>query len=77
MKLIEFYNFIINFGIKNDLRPEQEIRFLLEKEKEKYDKLSDKEKKYFDIEKLTNPYKDTRILYGDADTEIKKCSCRN
>ncbi|MFQ3675246.1 MAG: NGG1p interacting factor NIF3 [Endomicrobiia bacterium] len=71
MKLIEFYNFITNFGIKNDLRPEQEIKLLLKKEKEKYDKLSDKEKKYYDIEKLTNPYKDTRILYGKPETEIK------
>jgi hypothetical protein len=71
MKLKEFYNFIIDFGIKNDLRPEQEIKFLLKKEKEKYDKLSDKEKKYYDIEKLTNPYKDTRILYGSDDKEIR------
>lgn len=71
MKLIDFYNFIIDFGIKNDLRGEKEVRELLKKEKEKYDKLSEKEKKYFDQEKFVNPYKDTRILFGEPDTEVK------
>ncbi len=71
MKLIDFYNFIIDFGIKNDLRGEKEVRELLKKEKEKFDKLSDKEKKYFDQEKFSNPYKDTRILFGDPDIYVQ------
>jgi putative NIF3 family GTP cyclohydrolase 1 type 2 len=71
MKLKQLYDFVISLGIKNDFRPEEEIKLLLKKEKEKYEKLSEKEKKYFDIEKFSNPYKDTRILYGDPEIEVK------
>jgi len=71
MKLKELYNFFIEYGIKNDPRGEKEVKDLLKKEQQKYEKLSDKEKKYYDIEKLKNPYNDTRILYGDEDVEVK------
>ncbi len=70
MRLKEFYNFIIQHGIKNDPRGEQEVKELLKKEKQKYDKLSDKEKKHYDVEKLSNPYNDTRILYAEENIEI-------
>ncbi|MEN3013605.1 MAG: NGG1p interacting factor NIF3 [Endomicrobiia bacterium] len=71
MKLNELYNSIIEIGIKNDPRGEEEVKDLLKKEKQKYEKLSEKEKKFYDIEKLKNPYNDTRILYGDKDTDVK------
>ncbi len=71
MKLKELYNYIIELGIANDPRGTELVKLSLEKEKERYEKLSDKEKKYYDLEKLTNPYKDTRILYGEDDIEIK------
>ena len=31
---------------------------------------------YFDIEKLNNPYSDTRILYGDPETEVRRIIVR-
>jgi len=71
MKLKQLYDFVISYGIKNDPRGEKEVKEQLKRQKEKYEKLSEKEKKYFDTDKLTNPYNDTRILFGDPDTEIK------
>lgn len=69
MKLGDLYKKIIQVGIDNDPRGKDLIRKLLKKEKEKFKKLSKDEKIYFDQETLTNPYSDTRILYGDEDTE--------
>ncbi len=71
MKLKDLYNFFISYGIKNDPRGEQEVKNLLERQKKKFEKLSEKEKKYFDLEQLHNPYNDTRILVGKGDEEIK------
>ncbi len=71
MKLKELYDFFISYGIKNDPRGEKEVENLLKKQREKYEQLSEKEKRYFDLEQLNNPYNDTRILVGKGDEEIK------
>lgn len=71
MKLKEIYELFISTGIKNDPRGEKEVNELLEERKRDYEKLSDEEKEYFDKETLTNPYGDTRILYGTGEEEIK------
>jgi putative NIF3 family GTP cyclohydrolase 1 type 2 len=72
MKLKEFYSAVIEAGIENDLRGKEEIQKLLAEEKVKFDKLDEKEKKYFDPDRLFNPFSDTRILYGDGETEVEK-----
>jgi len=72
MKLDQIYKKVISIGIKNDLRDKNEINKLLKQEKEKFEKLNEDEKKYFDKDKLHNPFSDTRILYGNEDTEVKK-----
>lgn len=71
MKLKDIYNFVVSYGIKNDPRGEEQVKELLKKEKQKFQQMSEKEKKYYDTEKLVNPYNDTRILFGEPDTEIK------
>ncbi|MDI6641487.1 MAG: NGG1p interacting factor NIF3 [Elusimicrobiota bacterium] len=71
MKLSELYRFIIEVGIKNDPRGKAEITKLLQVEKEKFEKLSKEEKADYDTEKLSNPYTDSRILFGDGAEEIK------
>lgn len=71
MKLREMYELFINLGIKNDPRGEKEVIELLNERKKDYEKLSNEEKEFFDLESLTNPYGDTRILYGTGDEEIK------
>ncbi len=71
MKLKEIYELFISTGIKNDPRGEKDVNDLLNERKKEYNKLSDEEKEYFDKETLTNPYGDTRILYGTGEEEIK------
>jgi putative NIF3 family GTP cyclohydrolase 1 type 2 len=72
MKLKDFYNTAIETGIENDLRGKPEIQKLLAEEQVKFDKLDEKEKEYFDRDRLFNPFSDTRILYGDAELEVEK-----
>jgi len=68
----EIYNLAIELGRKADFRSKTEIDALLKRAKEKYEKLSGKEKEVFDKENLTNPYADSRILFGDTGKKIKK-----
>ena len=71
MKLGEIYRFAVEKGIEKDPRGKKKILNEIKKIKEKYEKMSKEEKEDFDREKLSNPYADTRILYGDANKEIK------
>ncbi|RLE05253.1 MAG: NGG1p interacting factor NIF3 [Candidatus Aminicenantes bacterium] len=72
MKLEDLYHQVIKIGQENDLRPQEEIDSLLAKEKEKFEKLSAEEKEYYDLDRLFNPYADTRILHGHHQLEVKK-----
>jgi len=71
MKLKALMDFIIQKGMETDPRPESEIKNIFADEKKKYDRLSKNEKEYFDTNKLESPYADSRILYGDENTEVK------
>jgi len=71
MKLQELYNLAVETGIKADPRGEAQVRKLLVKTKDDYDKLDADDKPYFDQERLSNPYADTRVLTGAPETEIK------
>jgi hypothetical protein len=71
MKLKEMQNLFIQEGKKADPRGGSVIELDLLKRKEEYNALSGKKKEVFDIESLTNPYYDSRVLYGDQDLEIK------
>jgi putative NIF3 family GTP cyclohydrolase 1 type 2 len=72
MKLLEFYNAVIEIGIENDLRGREEIQRLLAEEEAKYEKLDEKEKEFFDRDRLFNPFSDTRILNGGGEVEVGK-----
>jgi len=72
MKIQEIYNLGIQLGINADFRGREDVEKHLQKKKERYEKLSEKEKKDFDIEALTNPYLDSIILNIAQDKEIKK-----
>jgi putative NIF3 family GTP cyclohydrolase 1 type 2 len=71
MKLKQIQELFVKEGIEADPRGADAVGFDLLKRKEKYDALSKEKKELFDIESLTNPYYDSRVLYGDADTEVK------
>jgi len=72
MKIKDIYNLAIEKGIQADFRGEKEIQRKLNLAKEKFEKSTDKEKEFFDKERLTNPFSDTRILFEDPEKEVKK-----
>ncbi len=69
--LKEIYEIGVKKGIETDPRDPAEVARELKQAQKEYDKLDEKGKKYFDMDRLFNPYSDTRILYGDPDTKIK------
>jgi len=71
MKLIDIYNFVIKKGIEQDPRTKDEIKGQLDKTRREFRKLKGRDKRAFDKERLTNPYADTRILYGDEGADVR------
>lgn len=72
MTIQEIYELAIEMAIQADPRGAKSVKKLLEKRKKEYKELSEKKKKFFDAETLTNPYSDSRILFGDPRLEVKK-----
>ncbi len=71
MKIEEIYRLAVTMGIKADPRGKQEVDRLLAREKESFEKLSAEEKEDYDQERLTNPFADSRMLYGDPGADIR------
>jgi len=55
-----------------DPRGLPEVYRYMDKVRQDYESLPEDKKGRFDKEKLTNPYADTRLLYGDPDLEINR-----
>jgi putative NIF3 family GTP cyclohydrolase 1 type 2 len=72
MKLERFYKKAVEVGIANDLRGKDEIRRILDDELEKSKDLKEDDKKYYDQDRLFNPFSDSRVLNGNPDIEIKR-----
>lgn len=75
MKLNKFYRKAIEAGIHNDPRGADEVRAILAEENEKFKDLKDDEKRFYDPDKLFNPYADSRILFAGnsaAEPEVRK-----
>lgn len=70
MKLIDMYRLAIASGIEKDPRGQAGVDKELKSQKEAYEAAKGKEKEVFDKELLSNPYGDTRLLYGAEDTEV-------
>jgi len=68
----QIYQLAVQMGIKADLRGEKKVKKYLANTKKKYDKLDKEAKAEFDLEKLTNPYSDTRILVDNNKKAKKK-----
>ncbi len=71
MRLKDIYSKALEYGKELDPRGKQGVDDELGRLKESFEDLSELDKSLFDKERLTNPYADTRILYGDPDTEVK------
>lgn len=72
MTIQQIYDLAIQMGIQADPRGEKTVKKLLDRTNKEYKDLSEKKKKYFDTESLTNPYADSRVYWGDPKTEVKK-----
>ena len=75
MKLNEIYQLAIQMGIEKDVRGREEIDKILARNLQEFERLEGKDNSYFDQQTLTNPFSDTRILYGTGDEEITSILC--
>ncbi|MFC1567055.1 NGG1p interacting factor NIF3 [bacterium] len=71
MKLRDLFKEIIEVGKNYDPRGKEGVKRELDNRKKAYDKMSEKEKRYYDADKLDNPYSDSKIYNGKGDEEIK------
>lgn len=71
MKLGDIYKKVIEKGIEKDPRGIKEVEADLSKVEKEYRKLSQAEKEFFDTERMSNPYSDTRILYGSPEIDVR------
>lgn len=71
MKLRDIYSTCIEAGMTADPRSAEELQRVLDTAKKAYGKLDEEEKRFYDTERLTNPYADTRIAAGDPEMEIR------
>ncbi len=72
MTLQQIYDLGLEMGMKADPRGLSKVKQLLAKRKKDLADLPAKKKKFFDNESLKNPYSDSRILFGDPQTKVKK-----
>ncbi len=72
MTLQQIYDLGVELAKKADPRGEKAVDQYLIRLKKEYNELPEKKKKLFDKETLTNPYSDSRILFGDSKTPVKK-----
>jgi len=72
MNLNQIYKLAIEMGIKSDFRSKARIEKEIKRTKEKYEKLSKDKREIFDVEKLSNPYSDSRIHFDNGEKNIRK-----
>ena len=75
LKLKEIYQKLLTQGIAKDPRGVEGVSRYLQEQKKIWEELKEKEKPYFDEDRLFNPYSDSRILYGDGEQRIKTILC--
>lgn len=72
MTIQQIYDLALKMGLTADPRGAVGVKRYLNKIKRAYESLPEKEKKYFDESKLTDPYVDSSIhLVEDAKSEVK------
>lgn len=76
MTLKDFYTAAYKTAMEADPRGKENALLELLETKKEYEKITDeKKKKFFDTEKLENPYADSRVLFGDMNTKVEKVMC--
>ncbi len=72
MTLKDFYAKAVRVGMENDPRGVDAAKADMAAAKKQYGELKEKEREYFDVARLENPYADTRILNGPEEVELKR-----
>lgn len=72
MKIQDILNLAIKMGMDSDFRTREGVQKILDLKKQKFEKLSGKEKEEFDMDSLENPYLDSGVYNISDDKEIKK-----
>ncbi len=72
MTLQQIYDLAVEMAIKADPRGAAGVKHYLSHLKQDYTELPEKKKKLFDKESLSNPYSDSRILFGEPKKKVKK-----
>jgi hypothetical protein len=68
MTIQEIFDLAVSLGRRYDFREKSVIDERLARIKKQYDAMAKKEKAFFDVEKLTNPYSDSAIHYTPKKT---------
>ena len=71
MLLEKIYETIVAKGLEADPRGKKEVIKSLDRKKKSYKDMKKEEKEFFDVQSLTNPYADTRILHGTGEEDIR------
>jgi hypothetical protein len=71
MKLRQLFDAVIAHGVFADPRGTTRVKKVLEIARKDYEALTDEKKERYDTEQLTNPYSDSRILFGADDVEVE------
>jgi putative NIF3 family GTP cyclohydrolase 1 type 2 len=72
MKIQDIQKLAIKMGIESDFRGKEGVQKLLDGKKQRFDKLSEKDKAEFDKDALENPYLDSGVYNISDDKEIKR-----
>lgn len=72
MTVREIYEKAVKRGIELDPRGAKDVEEELRRAKVDFEELKERDRKFFDTESLTNPYSDTRVLYGDLQRTVKR-----
>jgi len=70
MKFKKMYELAVEKGIAADPRTKAGVEQAISEVRQKHGELKKQEQDEFDLERLWNPYDDTRILYGNPEAEI-------
>lgn len=71
MTLRDFFDNAIRVGMDHDPRGAEVVQRTLDETRKRFDKMDDQKKEFFDTEKLTNPFADSRLLVGPDDTPLE------
>lgn len=72
MNISEIYQLAIKLAKENDPRGLENVEKGLTRVRKEFEELKEDKRGEFDQDRLTNPYSDTRVLYGAGDREVKR-----